>query len=82
VGRAEPSSEQGGEVDGPGGSEHGERRVANGLSYYCTIEDYMERMLHQTVANDQNTTMTMGVGGHTGRMDRYRRPLIGTYIQP
>lgn len=67
VGCAEQSGKQGGEVDGPDDSEHGERRVTNGLSCCCTIEDYMERMSHQIVANDQNGNKDNGSRGAHGK---------------
>ena len=28
--------------------------MPNGLSYCCTMKGYMERILHQTVANDHD----------------------------
>ena len=37
-----------------GYSEYGERNAVNGLSFYCTIKDYMERMSRQIIANDQS----------------------------
>jgi len=53
-------------------------------SSYCTIKDYMERMLHQTVEDDQNTNKgdghreqaeTMGTKGRANENKRkaYRK---------